>query len=289
MIIVAGGDSFVYGSELLDCNDCHGIGLVRGSFMYRSGFSKSTFTSLQSDGFEYECVAHPGYGNDSISRSIINFVENNKDTNIFVIVSWTFPGRYEFRFSYDTEQTTKNWYTITPWTVADLNDIKSEFINQDDVNSIHHTRSVERAKRTGVAEFSETFYKHVGGSEYWEIYSSLKEIVYLQNYLKINNIPYMFTCADNSILYNHTVSHRDSIIQSLYNQIINDKDNWYWFSPGINPQDTQNPRGFYQWAVENKYRMGATHPLEEAHQDAATLMQEKFNELVKKSIQQNQT
>ena len=35
---------------------------------------------------------------------------------------------------------------------------------------------------------------------------------------------------------------------------------------------------------ENKYKIGVTHPLEDAHQDAAKLMQEKFNELVKKFI-----
>jgi hypothetical protein len=47
---------------------------------------------------------------------------------------------------------------------------------------------------------------------------------------------------------------------------------------------TTDPRGFYQWARENKYPVGTTHPLEAAHADAAKLMQEKFNELVKKSV-----
>jgi hypothetical protein len=132
-----------------------------------------------------------------------------------------------------------------------------------------------------VAEFADIFYKHVGGTEYWEIYSSLKEIVYLQNYLTIKNIPYMFTCADTSWRYNITTSSNDATINSLMNQI--DFTKWFWFSKG-NFWETATPRGFYQWAVENKYPIGTTHPLEKAHADAADLMKDKFNELVKKSV-----
>ena len=129
----------------------------------------------------------------------------------------------------------------------------------------------------------------MGNSEYWEIYSTLKEIVYLQNYLKVNNIPYLFTCADNSIWYNYTINNNsDTVVNSLVSQIVKDRENWFWFPAGKDPQDTCNPRGFYQWAVENKYPVGPdNHPLEQAHIDASKLMQEKFNELVKKSIQQN--
>ena len=96
----------------------------------------------------------------------------------------------------------------------------------------------------------------------------------------------MFTCADNSIIYNHTIEHADSTISSLVQQI--DLTKWFWFPAGNGPNETCGPRGFYQWAVENKYDVGPQdHPLEQAHIDASKLMQEKFNELVKKHIQQN--
>ena len=39
--------------------------------------------------------------------------------------------------------------------------------------------------------------------------------------------------------------------------------------------------------MENKYPVGTTHPLEEAHQEAAKLIKEKFNELVTKPLEQN--
>jgi hypothetical protein len=267
MIIVAGGDSFIYGSELTDC-----VG----------GPSKSTFTALLAKDHDYQCFAWPGAGNDTIARLIITRCEQLISEDQAVIVSWTFPGRYDFRFVYDTGQVTKNWYTITPWTNASSSNIQKEFANQNDVVLNHHEKSVARAQQLGIADFADTFYKHVGTSEYWEVYSSLKEIVFLQNYLKANKIPYLFTCADNSLIYNQTVSSNDPVINGLYGQI--DFSKWFLFPEGTNPQDTCTPRGFYQWAVENKYPIGTTHPLEEAHQAAAELMQETFNAMVKKHL-----
>jgi hypothetical protein len=115
------------------------------------------------------------------------------------------------------------------------------------------------------------------------VYSSLKEIVYLQNYLTNVQVPYLFTCVDNKILYNFTVSNPDENIKSLLSQI--DDKNWFWFPPGTKSNETTDPRGFYQWALENKYPIGATHPLEQAHVAAAELIQEKFNDMVKKHLE----
>ena len=260
LTILAGGDSFVYGSELADCNGT---------------YSKNTFPALLAAANEYQCVAWPGYANDSIARTVINYCENNKQKDIFVIVSWTFPGRYEFRFDYDTNQRTGNWYAITPWTALDNNDeFLKDFKNTNEEILNHHINHREQAKRTGMYDFAKTFYKHVGGSEYWEVYSSLKEIVYLQNYLKTNNIEYLFTCASTDLFLNYTLEHKEEFCTNLHNQI--DFDNWYIFS-------NTTPLGFYQWADFNKYKIGTTHPLEEAHRDAAYLMKDKFNELVKKN------
>lgn len=258
-MIIAAGDSFVYGSELQSPNN--------------------TFTALLGSD---ECVAWPGYSNDAIARTTIERCEQGGVTG--VIVSWTFPGRYEFRFTYDTQQRKSPWYSINSWTIEDNSSrIAQEFVTKDDAILKHQIDTVKRAKQTGVQDFARTFYQHVGSSEYWEIYSTLKEIVYLQNYLKNKKIPYLFTCADNSIIYNYTVENADTVISSLCNQI--DFNNWFWFPAGTHVHETCNPRGFYQWAMENKYKVGTTHPLEEAHQDAAELMKDRFNDLVKKPVQ----
>ena len=258
-MIIAAGDSFVYGSELESPNN--------------------TFTALLGAN---ECVAWPGYSNDAIARTVIERCEQGNATG--VVVSWTFPGRYEFRFAYDTKQKRSPWYSINAWTVkSDLNSIGEEFVTDNNDILEQQKQTIKRAQETGVADFAETFYKHVGGSEYWEIYSSLKEIVYLQNYLVLKNIPFMFTCADNSIFNNYTVDNADSVVTSLLAQV--DHTRWFWFPGGTGSNQTKTPRGFYQWAVENKYPIGTTHPLEQAHQDASKLMQGKFNELVKKHLQ----
>ena len=100
--------------------------------------------------------------------------------------------------------------------------------------------------------------------------NSDKDILKLQDYLVQYNIPYLFTCVDNCI-----ITDNPKIIW----------DHWFMFPAGRGADQTEIPRGFYQWAVENKYSMGLDgHPLEDAHRDAAELIRGKFNELVKKFI-----
>lgn len=104
------------------------------------------------------------------------------------------------------------------------------------------------------------------------------EILTIQEYLEANGIPYMFTCADNCV-----VTHNPLI----------DYSKWFLFpvieKSGWHPNE--EPRGFYQWALEHKYELAAKdkHPLEQAHIDAASLMKEHFNELVKKCLEQIST
>jgi len=93
-------------------------------------------------------------------------------------------------------------------------------------------------------------------------------ILELQQYLNLHSIPYLFTCVDNCIITGN---------------IKIDWAKWYLFPAGDKTDETKTPRGFYQWAVENKYNIGPDgHPLENAHLEAANLIKEKFNELVKK-------
>lgn len=266
MIIVAGGDSFVWGSELSDCRHSG-----------PNGHSKQTFTALLSIGHEYQCAALPGNSNDGIARMMINACEQNKRKQQIALVSWTFPGRYEFYI--DTVQGAK-WEVINSWSVG------KQYTHDDDIDKNKIVDVFKnKADLLGIGKFAESYFANIGFLEYWEIYTALKEIVYLQNYLIVNKIPYLFTCADNAIFNCHTISQADETITSLYNQIL--FDNWYFFPPGIGANQTTTPRGFYQWAVENKYKVGVTHPLEHAHKDAAELIKEKFNELVTKSVQSN--
>jgi hypothetical protein len=273
MILVAGGDSFVFGSELKDQVD---------------GASQSTYSALlaKQNDMEYHCVAWPGNANNAISRMVVNAC-NQYQTQIGVIVTWTFSSRYEFRFNYNTRQKITPWYSVNAWSVLDKPEqILREFKSKDNSIFNAHIDNLRTANETGVSEFAKTFFKHVGDSEYYELYSSLKEILFLQFYLKQNTIPYLFIAADNHF-YDCPNYYRqqDENINSLYSQI--DWDKWFFFESGSAPDQTSSPRGFYQWAVENKYPIGTTHPLEQAHQDATKLIKDKFNELVTKSLEQN--
>jgi hypothetical protein len=100
--------------------------------------------------------------------------------------------------------------------------------------------------------------------------NSDQQILELQDFLEFNNFNYLFTCVDNCIITG--------------NKLIN-WDNWFLFPAGTGTYDTQQPRGFYQWAVENKYTVGPDgHPLEQAHQDAAILLRKRLDELATQNI-----
>ena len=90
--------------------------------------------------------------------------------------------------------------------------------------------------------------------------NSNNEILELQDFLELHSIPYLFTCADNCVITGKL-----------------DYTNWFLFPPATEEWNTTTPRGFYQWAVENKYECGPEHhPLERAHRDAANLMKAKI-------------
>jgi hypothetical protein len=274
MILVAGGDSFTYGSELKD-----GVTPLdpTGTEPARPIVSQSTFPALLAKdfGMQYECVAYPGFSNSAIRRTTMNTCERLDNIGL-VIVTWSFPGRYEFRFNYDTEERWGNWYSITPWSsIDDADAIKREFQVDDPIILEHHVNNLNRAKRTGISTFAKTFYQHVGDSSYWGCYNSLSEIIILQQYLKSKGIPYIFSMVDECLLNNCT-HWMDENITTLYNQI--DFDRWVSF---------QNAQGFFTWARDYKYPFATTHPLEPAHVDAAKYIKEHYYELVKEYIQQN--
>jgi len=260
MILVATGDSFVWGNELKDCQNCG-----------PNGYSRKTYASLlaENNSMEYVCQAYPGFSNQAISRTTINSCENFKEQDIFVLVSWTFAQRFEFKFSSELNHHRGIWHSISSWHVHD----------QSLVTKGLNSKTIK--------EFAYNLFKNVSNEDY-EVYTVLREILFTQYYLKSKNIPYLFTCSNN-IFFQHDCIIRamhDESIKNLWQQI--DWNNWYWFPTGINFNETQSPRGFYQWATENKYTKGPNdHPLEDAHYDAAILIMEKFNELVKKHHKQD--
>jgi len=240
-ILLAGGDSFTYGNELADCDP---------KTSSKAAWSAMLAASL---GMSYSCVANSGLSNASIARHVMigctKLLKQNMD--VAVAVMWSFPGRYEFRFTYNTMEKNSPWYSITPWThEPDESIILKTFHNFKKTVFDHYKKNQLQAQVTSVAKFSELYYKHVGDSEYWKIYTSLKEILFLQQWLESKHIPYVFTYVDD-ILFKNNVK-LDVNMQILLDSI--NSDAFYHFE------------GFYKWATTENYPFGTTHPLELAHE-----------------------
>jgi hypothetical protein len=242
--LIAGGDSFVYGSELADChiNDIE----VVSHLTYPALIAKE----LKMD---YCCAAKPGYSNNAIRRTVIDACENSHNIDL-VIVMWSFPNRYEFKFG-------DKWEQISAWsTVNSIEEIKKEFVIDNPIVLQHHADKLQRDQKLGVTEFAQTFYNHVGSNKHWETYSFLSDVLMLQQYLKLKKIPYLFTAVDETLIESsHYIDGSLATLRSLI-----DMDSWTWF----------NGKGFYTWAKHQGFPFATTHPREEAHIEAAHLVYE---------------
>lgn len=239
--LIAGGDSFVYGSELSDCIDIQGYEQV----------SQLTFPALIAKEMksEYICVARPGYSNSAIRRTVMDACERSDDIDL-VIVSWSFKGRYEFRFNHE-------WKQISSWSAIDnIKEIENRFQINNPIVLQHHADELAQAKKSGLNDFAKCFYKNA--DQVSETYDALLNIIFLQQYLTINDIPYIFTAADENIIDVNTDDESVKTLQQQLNKL------WGWF----------DNKGFYTWARDEKYPFGTTHPLDLAHIEAAHIFYE---------------
>ena len=242
--LIAGGDSFIFGAELSD--------------QLADKPSESTMSALAASrlGLTYQCVAVPGSSNNTIARHVMSACQEYLQTDsITVFVMWSYFPRYEFRFAYGP-----HWQSINSWT-ADI----PEFNGNTNIHS-HRMQSTDELFK----DFARTFYKHVGSDTAFEWYNTLKEIVFLQNYLELNNIPYVFTSADIVVRGNSVFNKiKDRWIEDLYNQI-----KW---NQWIDFDYDQCPMGFVDWARHSNFSIGpAGHPLEDAHAAASMIIKEKI-------------
>lgn len=242
-VLIAGGDSFTYGSELADSYVLADPTL--GQTEPYEQASQHSYAALlaKSLGLDYVCAAEPGLSNSAIRRTTMNACAVN-DVG-FVIVMWSFLSRYEIRYD-------GAWQQLSIWSIADKFDrITEDFHIDNPIVLDHHITRMEREQRAGIPEFARMYYKHVAET-YWEVYTSLTEIVMLQQYLQLNKIPYLFTSVDHGL--DNVNKFKDSTLTTLMQQI--DTKRWMYFPVGI---------GFYEWAKEQKFPMATTHPTELAH------------------------
>ena len=245
-VLIAGGDSFVYGSELADC-------FIEHDGLAREQVSQLTYPALIAKelNLDYVCTARPGYSNRAICRTVMDACEQHKDHIKLAIVSWSFLGRYEFRFK-------DSWEQISAWTTLETVDKIEESFNIDNpVVLNHHAVELDRAGRIGARDFAKSYYNYIGSNHIAELYDTLSSIVMLQQYFLHKGIPYIFSGVDRFKFDIDDVS-----ISTLKNQLIN--DDWVWF----------DDKGFYTWARDMKFPFATTHPREPAHIEAAHIVYE---------------
>jgi hypothetical protein len=236
--LIASGDSFIFGTDLADATAI--------------GHSLQTWPSLIANHFklEYTCSAIAGSSNSGMARRAMLACEENKQNIGLVVVQWTYTNRYELKFAYHP------WHSNVP-----PHDQKWVDFNSTDID--FKNNQYEKDHDPTAFKFIKEFYKNVGHDDVFEAYTTLKEIVFLQNYLITNRIPFLFTTAYNFFISLPT----DANITALLNQI--KFNNWFFFDQAF---------GFVQWAKMNNYPKKLGHPLEQAHLDAYNIIKDTLNE-----------
>lgn len=241
-VLISGGDSFTAGSELPS--------------------PEHAWPQLLADRMNWNhcATAMGGASNSNIRRNVMNAVQKYNHLDLHVAVMWSFPNRYEFRFTYETGQRDSPWYNINPWTYNDQN-FADHFENPNDQTLDFQKKNRQNAEARGMSDFARMYVDHVADSEYWELYTSWCEIVMLQNYLQVNNIPYTFMQVDNSLWHNNFAL--DTTLSTLFETI--DASKW--------PMAT----GMYNWAKQTKQPFYTTHPQEIAHVEWINMLYDRID------------
>jgi hypothetical protein len=203
--LIAGGDSFTWGSELPDQYFDH----------LTNSPSNLTWASLiaQHYNWTYKCVAKPGCGNSTITRRVISEVAKNIDNEVYVVVMWTYTHRSEIRLRNTHPYTTINnepmqaarfdiddyWINFNAWHGLSFDEKMSFFPKDIDPERYQFFREQhDKMTEIGITDASKYFYTPTGDN-YYHQYNFLKEINLLQSYLENKNIKYFFCLATNEI------------------------------------------------------------------------------------------
>ena len=271
-LVISGGDSFTFGSEL-------GDDWLDDTEWRASKFSWANLVANKLNA-KHINTGEGGRSNSYIVRHVINKIyealqHNYKPDEIFVQVMWTFIARQEIAINSDTKRWDSPWFPIDPYVVGD--ESKADWFKEVDKNSrnFNAVRDGLREryninKGLGLVDFAKEYYKVTGNLN--DRYTSLKEMLMLQDFLDNRSIKYMFTYVSEHVM-NGLLLVQDNKFTNGLQSFIN-FDEWYKF-PG-----NKEFMGFNDWAKANGYPYATSHPLEQAHEDAAELLYEKARQIL---------
>jgi hypothetical protein len=263
-LVISGGDSFTFGAELTT-----DVGMLPNSNSWANLVAMRI-------GKHHINVARSGRSNSYIARHVMHQLDQNRDKNLFVQVMWTFTNRTEFAVSVPTDEYDSPWLGLTPFSHIDEtesdwfklvpNDIPTKTPTYESLKLAYN-----RNRKLGIIDFAENYARIVQSQSVNDSYTSIKEILLLQNTLQLHNIPYLFSYVNNHVmagLFDDRVRLPGAkYLTSLRNFVNKDTSNWYRF-----PGTCQKYMGFDDWAKLNNYKYATSHPLEQAHKDAADLI-----------------
>lgn len=318
-LVISGGDSFTFGSELSDIDET-GKTLVQ---LMPSKFSWADLVAQKLKAIHIN-TAWPSRSNSFITRHIIHEVSKalhyNQNINsgilgrpgrirpyrpneIFVQVMWTYLGRHEVLVNNLLHEYDRGGKAGKPGTGPIYYDRPdSPWFNVDPHSALDDVDN----KLIGFANYIEEYYKVTG--ELTDHYISLKEILFLQEFLENRNIKYMFTYVHSEVIdqltgidvkneYTTDLDTPIDIIDELRREI--KFDEWFSFSSwemfdrksyGGFKRPEKDYIGFWNWAAgsqrtsptkkRKKYKFGpGGHPLEQAHIDAAEIIYDHISNL----------
>jgi len=271
--IVSFGDSFIFGSEIENNEN--------GELAWPGIAAKEM-------DLDYETLAIPGCGNESITRQIFDYFSKNKKDNALAVINWT----WKMRWDYPVDTMTDKWTGLGPTCVPSKID---KFFNLNDCN-----------------EIIQFYKKYISENDRFNISRSLISMHSAQNYLIQNNIPNVQTMIDYTIIDNCNVidlefydANRDSVwpvckseseLDSLPSYILEElhtvlsKNSQVSWIEEIRKTIEKNidyfpeNMSFLEWAYHNQFDITeeGLHPLLEAHTSAANFWVDKYKQLIEK-------
>ena len=267
--IVSFGDSFIFGSQ-----------------MHNNTFGQLAWPGLIAEqlGVEYETCAVVGCGNETIARQIYTYFSKNSQKKTIAVINWTWGMRWDFYMHHND-----TWITLGPTCAP-------EKLYQH----LEHTE----------AKYLIQFYKNYTGDT-WNQYRSLQAIFAAQQFLKINQIPTIQTYMDTDLFsklntgdrVEHYNSYKDASwpeittneeLDTLPTNIKHELEQDY--NKIIVPEFIETLQNltfpsmlsfegqtFLEWSRGRGYKVTPTprdHPLEEAHQNAAALWKNYYQQSI---------
>jgi hypothetical protein len=177
------GCSFIFGSDLLDCQD-----IGRGHSTVASKLTWPAILSRQL-GYNYQCYARPGTGNLNISDIILNQIDNDKSA--VYVIGWSWIDRFDYNDSsisnFKSDIIWKNWKTLRPGSESNLaktyyQELHSEY--RDKLTSLMSIRTVIDSLQERDLPFIMTYMDRL---LFDRTYNTTPAVTTLQDYIK----PYM--------------------------------------------------------------------------------------------------